>query len=406
MLNGKNIIVGVCGGIAAYKVVDMVSRLRKLGANIQVIMTNNACEFVTPLTFRSLSNNPVITDMWEEPKQWDVQHISIANKADLFIIAPATANVIGKVANGIADDMLTTTVMATKAPVLFVPAMNTNMYENAIVQQNISKLKSLGYKFMEPGIGTMAERGVYGKGRLPEPPLIVEQVVEVLAVKQDLQNIKILVTAGPTREGIDPVRYISNHSSGKMGYAIAKAANDRGAEVTLVSGPVTITPPEGIHLVKVNSTIEMRDAVLQNFEAQDAFIMAAAPADYRAREQSQQKIKKKGETLELTLVKNPDIAEEIGRIKGNKKHIGFCAETENLIENAIGKINKKNFDFIVANDVTMEGAGFGTDTNIVKLIGKQGIIEDLPIMLKDEVANKILDTLKNLLFVEAEKDGN
>lgn len=406
MLNGKNIVVGVCGGIAAYKVVDVVSRLRKLEANIEVLMTKNACEFVTPLTFRSLSNNPVITDMWDEPKQWDVQHISIANKADLFIVAPATANVIGKIANGIADDMLTTTIMATKAPVLFVPAMNTNMYENPIVQQNISKLKTLGYKFMEPGVGTMAERGVYGKGRLPEPPMIVEHILEIFQSNNDFIGKKILVTAGPTRESIDPVRFITNHSSGKMGYAIAKAAHSRGADVTLVSGPVGITPPEGVHLIKINTTIEMRDVILQNFEEQDAFIMAAAPADYRIREQSQQKIKKSGSTLELALVKNPDIAEEIGRIKGIKKHVGFCAETENLIENAVGKVNRKNFDFIVANDVTVEGAGFGTDTNIVKLIGKDGIIEDLPIMPKDEVANKILDTLKKLLFMEAERDGN
>lgn len=406
MLNGKNIVVGVCGGIAAYKVVDMVSRLRKLGANIEVIMTKNACEFVTPLTFRSLSNNPVITDMWDEPKQWDVQHISIANKADLFVIAPATANVIGKVANGIADDMLTTTIMATKAPVLFIPAMNTNMYENTIVQQNISKLKALGYMFMEPGVGTMAERGVYGKGRLPEPPQIVEYVSKMFSSNNDFKGKKILVTAGPTRESIDPVRYITNHSSGKMGYAIAKAAHNRGADVTLVSGPVGITPPEGVRLIKISTTIEMRDAILNNFEKQDAFIMAAAPADYRVKEQSQQKIKKSGSTLELALVKNPDIAEEIGKIKGNKKHIGFCAETENLIQNAVGKVNRKNFDFIVANDVTVEGAGFGTDTNIVKLIGKDGIIEDLPIMPKDEVANKILDTLKKLLFMEAEIDGN
>jgi len=401
MLKGKNIVVGVCGGIAAYKVVDMVSRLRKLGANIQVIMTENACEFITPLTFRSLADNPVITDMWEEPKEWDIQHISIANKADLFLIAPATANIIGKIANGIADDMLSTTIMATKAQVIFVPAMNTNMYENPIVQQNISKLTALGYRFMEPGIGSMAERGVYGKGRLPEPPQIVEQVVEFFSHGKDLIGKRVLVTAGPTREAIDPVRYISNHSSGKMGYAVARAAVDRGAEVTLVTGPVSIKPPEGVKVINVNTAIQMRDAVINNFDEQDAFLMVAAVADYRVLEESNQKIKKKGNAMELSLVKNPDIAEEIGRIKGGKRLVGFCAETENIIENAIDKVIRKNMDFIVANDVTMEGAGFGTDTNIVKIIGRQGIIEDLPKISKDEVAHKILDTLKNLLFMEA-----
>lgn len=396
MLNGKKIVVGVCGGIAAYKVVDLVSRLRKLGADIQVIMTKNACQFVTPLTFRSLSNNPVITDMWDEPKEWDVQHISVANRADLFIIAPATANVIGKIANGIADDMLTTTVMATKAPVFFIPAMNTNMYENPITQQNISKLQALGYKFMEPDVGTMAERGVYGKGRLPEPPQIVDEVTKLFFGEQDFKGKRLLITAGPTREAIDPVRYISNHSSGKMGYAVAKAAAARGAEVTLVSGPVSVKPPEGVKLINVDSAVEMRNAVIDNFENNDAFLLVAAVADFRVKEQSTQKIKKKSDTLELTLVKNPDIAEELGRIKGDKKLVGFCAETENLVENAMGKVLRKNFDFIVANDVTMEGAGFGTDTNIVKFIGKDGIIEDLPKISKDEVANKILDTLKKL----------
>lgn len=395
MLNGKNIIIGVCGGIAAYKVVDVTSRLRKLGANIEVIMTKNACEFVTPLTFRSLSNHPVYTDMWDEPKQWDVQHISLANKADLFLIAPATANVISKIANGIADDMLTTTVMATKAPVIFVPAMNTNMFENPIVQQNIQKLTELGYIFMEPGVGTMAERGVYGKGRLPEPPEIVQFIEELFSKEKDLAGKKILVTAGPTREAIDPVRYISNHSSGKMGYAIARAAMERGAEVTLVTGPVSIKPPEGVKVIDVNSAVEMREAVFDNFD-QDVFIMSAAVADYRVEKQSKQKIKKKGETFELILVKNPDIAVDVGKVKGDKKLIGFCAETENLIENAMDKVLRKNMDFIVANDVTQEGAGFGTDTNIVKLIGPEGIIEDLPKMSKDEVSHRILDNLKNL----------
>lgn len=403
MLKGKTIVVGVCGGIAAYKVVDVVSRLKKQGANVEVVMTKNACEFVTPLTFQSISHNPVITDMWEEPKNWDVQHISLANKADLFLIAPATANIIGKVACGIADDFLSTTIMATKAKVLFVPAMNTNMYENAIVQKNIAELTKLGYYFMEPNVGTMAERGFYGKGRLPEPVEIVDYVLGFININvgsdnnalnnKDLLGKRILITAGPTREAIDPVRYISNHSSGKMGYSVVKEALARGAEVTLVTGPTNLQVPEGAKVIKVNSAQEMKDAVEKSFEAQDALVLVAAVADYRVKAVAEQKIKKSGDTLTLELTKNPDIAYEIGKKKGNKILVGFCAETENVIENAVGKVLRKNFDFIVANDVTQEGAGFGTDTNIVKLIDKNGILSDLPIMHKDQVSNKILDEI-------------
>ncbi len=399
MLKGKTVVVGVSGGIAIYKVVDVVSRLVKLGADVHVIMTDNASEFVTPLTFRSISHNPVITDMFEEPKNWDIQHISIANKADLFVVAPATANIIGKVANGIADDMLSTTLMATKAPVLFVPAMNTYMYENPIVQDNMSKLRKLGYLFMEPGVGAMAEKGFYGKGRLPEPQNIVDAVVEVFQAKNDLAGKRILITAGPTRETIDPVRYISNHSSGKMGYAVAEAAAQRGAYVKVVSGPVNLAKPVGVDIVPVTTALEMHKEVMNNYEDYDILIMVAAVADYRCLETSDQKMKKAEDTLTLTLTKNPDIARDVGKVKGNRILVGFCAETNDLIENAKSKIQFKNLDMIVANDVTLEGAGFGTDTNIVKLIDRSGRIKELPIMSKNEVAHEMLNEIVNLLTI-------
>lgn len=399
MLKGKTVVVGVSGGIAIYKVVDVVSRLVKLGADVHVIMTDNASEFVTPLTFRSISHNPVITDMFEEPKNWDIQHISIANKADLFVVAPATANIIGKVANGIADDMLSTTIMATKAPVLFIPAMNTYMYENPIVQDNMSKLQKLGYLFMEPGVGAMAEKGFYGKGRLPEPQNIVDKVVEVFQVKKDLEGKRILITAGPTREIIDPVRYISNHSSGKMGYAVAEAAAQRGAYVKVVSGPVNLAKPMAVDIVPVTTALEMHKEVMDNYEDYDILIMVAAVADYRCLETSDQKIKKSEDTLTLTLTKNPDIARDVGKVKGNRILVGFCAETNDLIENAKSKIQSKNLDMIVANDVTLEGAGFGTDTNIVKLIDRSGRIKELPIMSKSKVAHEMLNEIVNLLTI-------
>lgn len=397
MLKGKTIVVGVCGGIAAYKVVDVVSRLVKLNAEVHVIMTDNATEFVTPLTFRSISHNPVITDMFTEPVNWDIKHISMASKADLFVIAPATANIIGKVANGIADDMLSSTIMATKAPVLFVPAMNTNMYENPIVRNNISRLEELGYLFMEPGVGAMAERGFYGKGRLPEPKSIVQRIVYELYSQKDFSGKKILVTAGPTREPLDPVRFLSNHSSGKMGYAVAEAGLMRGAEVTVVSGPVSLEKPLGAEIISVDTAIEMYNEVMQRYKDYDILIMVAAVADYRCLQAADRKIKKYGDELTISLTKNPDIAKELGKVKGNRILIGFCAETEELIENARAKIEAKNLDLIVANDVTQEGAGFGTDTNIVKLLGKDGMVKELPIMSKGEVAHQILDEAVKLV---------
>ena len=396
MLKDKNIIIGICGGISAYKVVDVVSRLKKLNAIVTVIMTENATKFVSPLTLRAISHEPVITDMFDEPDNWDTEHISLAQKADLFVVAPATANILGKIASGVADDMLTTTIMATEAPVLFVPAMNTGMYENPIVQENITKLKQYGYQIMEPGTGLMA-CGTTGKGRLPEPQQIVEEIIEILSPKRDLLGIKILITAGPTVEAIDPVRYISNHSSGKMGYAIAQNALKRGAEVILVSGPVNITPPAGATLISVTTADEMYEAVMNHFEPCDVMIMMAAVADYRSESVEANKIKKTSDEMTIRLIKNHDIAAELGKIKGARILVGACAETENLLENADKKIKSKNFDLIMANDVTEEGAGFGIDTNIVKLVSANGSITSLPIMSKFEVADHLLTSVVDIL---------
>jgi phosphopantothenoylcysteine decarboxylase / phosphopantothenate---cysteine ligase len=403
MLTNKNIIIGICGGISAYKVVDVVSRLKKLHANVTVIMTENATKFVSPLTLRAISHEPVITDMFAEPDNWDTEHISLAQKADLFVIAPATANILGKIAAGVADDMLTTTILATKAPVLFVPAMNTGMYENSIVQENIAKLKEHGYHMMDPGTGQLA-CGTTGKGRLPEPQEIIDDILGELAQKQDLAGKRILITAGPTVESIDPVRYISNHSSGKMGYAIAKNAIERGAEVILISGPVSIAPPEGATLMRVTTADEMYHAVMSNFEPCDVMIMMAAVADYRSETIEENKIKKTEDQMIIRLTKNHDIAAELGKIKGDRILVGACAETEKLLENANKKIKSKNFDLIMANDVTEEGAGFGTDTNIVQIVSASGEITSLPLMSKREVADQLLTKISEL-FSKSPSNG-
>ena len=397
MLKNKTVVIGVSGGIAVYKVCDVVSRLKKLGVNVHVIMTKSATEFVTPLTFQSLSQNYVVCDMFEEPKTWDVEHISLAKKADVFLIAPATANIIGKMACGISDDMLSTTVMATKAKVLIAPAMNTNMYENPIVQRNIDTLRALNYEFIEPESGRLA-CGDIGKGKLATPESIVEAVVDALTKKQDLEGKKIIITAGPTVEAIDPVRYITNRSTGKMGYAIAKEACDRGAEVTLVSGPTTLEPPKNLKkFIRIESAKDMYEAVINNLDENDVIIKSAAVADYKPKDYCDKKIKKSDDDLVIKLDRNKDIAYEIGKVKKDKILVGFAAETNDLIENAKNKISKKNLDFIVANDLTKEGAGFGVDTNIVKIIDKDGAIEEYPIMKKNEVANVILDKVKDLL---------
>lgn len=398
MLKNKTVVIGVSGGIAVYKVCDVVSRLKKLNANVHVIMTKSATEFVTPLTFQSLSQNYVVSDMFEEPKTWDVEHISLAKKADVFLIAPATANVIGKVANGICDDMLTTTVMATTGKVLIAPAMNTNMYKNPILQKNISLLKELGYNFVDPESGRLA-CGDTGEGKLASPEVIVNAVVDLLNDNnKDLQGKKIMITAGPTEESIDPVRYITNRSTGKMGYAIAKMAAERGADVTLVSGPTNIAPPSNIKkLIKIKSAEDMYNAIIDNFDENQVIIKSAAVADYKPKNYSSKKIKKSDDDLIIELDRNKDIAFELGKIKNDKILVGFAAETNDLIENAKNKVSKKNLDFIVANDLTEEGAGFGTDTNIVKIIDKEGNINKYPQMKKDEVANVILDKVKSLL---------
>ncbi|MFR4163273.1 MAG: bifunctional phosphopantothenoylcysteine decarboxylase/phosphopantothenate--cysteine ligase CoaBC [Paraclostridium sordellii] len=397
MLKDKTVVLGVSGGIAVYKACDLVSKLKKAGINVHVIMTKSATEFVAPLTFQTLSQNYVVEDMFESPKTWDVEHISLAKKADLFVLAPATANVIGKVANGISDDMLTTTVMATKAKVLVAPAMNTNMYENPIVQRNIQILKDLNYEFVEPESGRLA-CGDIGSGKLASVDTIFEKIISLLNVEQDLKGTSIIVTAGPTVESIDPVRYITNRSTGKMGYSIAKKAIERGADVTLISGPTNILPPQNLKkFIKTESAEDMYNAVLENIKDNQVVIKSAAVADYKPKGYSDKKIKKSDDDLSIKLDRTKDIALEIGKIKEDKILVGFAAETNDLLENAKGKIKKKNLDFIVANDLTQEGAGFGVDTNIVKVIDKDGIISEYPKMKKEEVADVILDKIKTLL---------
>lgn len=394
MLSGKCVVVGVTGGIAAYKTCEVVSRLKKLHADVRVIMTKNATEFVSPLTFQSLSHNPVSVDTFANIQTWEIEHIALAQRADVFVIAPATANIIGKLACGIADDMLSTTVMATHAPVLIAPAMNTAMLENAATQQNMRTLSERGMRFIAPGTGMLA-CGTSGAGRMSEPSQIVDEIVRTLQPREDFAGLSVVVTAGPTAEPLDPVRYITNRSSGKMGYAIAEAAHARGAHVTLISGPTAIQPPKGVDVVRIGTTQELYDAVLGHADA-DVVIQAAAPADYRAREISPTKIKRTGDSLMIELVPNPDIAAALGARKHpGQTLVGFAAETNNVIENAQGKLKRKSLDLIVANDVTRAGAGFDVDTNIVTLIDGEGM-KELPMMAKREVADGILDRVAEL----------
>ncbi|MBO5588429.1 MAG: bifunctional phosphopantothenoylcysteine decarboxylase/phosphopantothenate--cysteine ligase CoaBC [Anaerovibrio sp.] len=398
MLKDKNVILGVTGGIAAYKSVDLASRLRKAGANVHVIMTKGAQNFVTPLTFREITGNPVTTTMWGEVTNHNVEHIALANLADLVIVAPATANFIAKCAMGMADDMLTTTLLATKAPIFFAPAMNSNMYENQLTQKNIDVLIESGWNFIPPESGHLA-CGTDGVGRMPEPADIVDFVHFTMAFAADMLGIKVLVTAAGTYEPIDPVRYIGNRSSGKMGYAIAEAAKKRGAEVILVSGPSALTPPDGVEFIGVESAAEMRDAVMEHFSEADMIIKAAAVADYRVRNASDQKIKKNDEELTLVLEKNPDILKELGEKKRTGQIlVGFAAETQNLLEYAKAKLEKKNLDMIVANDVSRKDAGFNTDTNVVKLLYRNGTIEELPIMTKHKLADELLNRVLKIKY--------
>jgi phosphopantothenoylcysteine decarboxylase/phosphopantothenate--cysteine ligase len=394
MLKGREIVLGVTGGIAAYKAVELLRLFIRAGANVRVVMTREALEFVAPLTFQTLSMNPVYTDLFSLISERDIGHISLADRADLIVIAPATANIIGKLASGIADDLLSTTVMATKAPVLIAPAMNVNMYRNSIYRENEDKLRRHGFLFVEPATGMLA-CGWEGEGKLQEPGIIFEEAVSALSPK-DLAGEKVLVTAGPTCEEIDPVRFISNHSSGKMGYALARAAFRRGAAVTLVSGPVCLEPPHGVKTVKVVSAGQMRETVLGFFPDSTIVIKAAAVADYRPEVRAGTKLKKTAGTLSLKLVKNPDILAELGGIKGERTIVGFAAETGDLVENAAVKLKKKNLDMIVANDISQEGAGFNVDTNLVKLLFRGGVVEELPLMGKDELADIILDRVVKL----------
>ena len=401
MLKGKEIVLGVTGGIAAYKAVELLRLLTKAGANVHVIMTGEAMEFVAPLTFQTLSMNPVYTDLFSLISERDIGHIALADRADLLVIAPATANIIGKIAAGLADDLLTTTVMATKAPVLIAPAMNVNMYRNSIYRENVDKLARHGFRFVEPIKGMLA-CGWEGEGKLQEPQIIFEEIVSALTPK-DLAGEKVIITAGPTREELDPVRFISNYSSGKMGYALATAARRRGAAVTLVSGPTCLEDPHGVETVRVVSAEEMREAVLGRLSDSTIVIKAAAVADYRPEARAERKIKKSGATVTLKLAKNPDILAEIGNIKGSRTVVGFAAETDELMENARDKLRRKNLDMVVANDVSQEGAGFDVDTNVVKLLFREGDVESIPLMGKDELADIILDRVASLRRQEPER---
>lgn len=385
------VVLGVTGGIAVYKACELLRLLQKRGIDVFVVMTQNACRFVAPLTFETLSGHPVAVDTFDRPQTWEVEHIALAKRADLFLLAPATANIMGKMACGIADDMLSTTVMATRAPVLVAPAMNTGMWENATVQQNVKTLRARGVEIVAPVSGHLA-CGDNGAGKLEDVAVIAERACELLFAKKDMEGLRVMVTAGPSREALDPVRYISNRSSGKMGYAIAQAAQKRGAEVTLLSGPVAIEAPQGVKLVPFTTTQELLDRASELAQEQDLLIQAAAPADYRAKEVAPQKIKKQGgEPMTFTLVENPDVAATLGKAKrSGQVFVGFAAETNDVLAHARDKLARKNLDMIVANDVTRPGAGFDVDTNIVTLITKDGQ-EALPMMSKAEVAQRILD---------------
>lgn len=395
MGNKKCVCIGVSGGIAVYKALDIISALRKKDIDVRVIMTDSASKFVTPLAFQSLSQNMVVTDMFAEPKAFEIQHISLAKRADVFLIAPATANIIGKIANGIADDMLSTTVMATKAKVIFAPAMNTNMYENKVVQNNIEKLKNLGYEFIEPASGRLA-CGDDGKGKLAPVDTIVDYVIKELEnidKPKDLEGKTVLISAGPTISRIDPVRYLTNNSTGKMGYSIAEEARDRGANVILVSGPSNITPPSNIKVIKVTTNEEMKDEILKYYDESDIVIKSAAVADYKIKNYSVEKIKKYEDELNLTFVKDNDILKMLGERKNGQILVGFAAESNNIIENAKRKIKAKNLDYIVANDITSADTGFASDDNKVIIISNDGEELYLDKMNKRKVASKIFETI-------------
>ncbi|MCD8196795.1 MAG: bifunctional phosphopantothenoylcysteine decarboxylase/phosphopantothenate--cysteine ligase CoaBC [Lachnospiraceae bacterium] len=392
MLKNKCVVLGVTGSIAAYKIASLASSLRKLHCDVQVIMTKNAEQFITPVTFETLTGHKCLTDTFDRNFTFEVEHISVAKRADLVLVAPATANIIGKLAHGIADDMLTTTVLACRCPLLLSPAMNTAMYENSVVQDNLVTLKRYGWQIIEPASGRLA-CGDSGAGKMPEPETLLSYIIRELAYEKDLSGKKILVTAGPTQEAIDPVRYITNHSSGKMGYAIARAAMLRGAEVTLVTGPTALTPPPFVDVVPVVSADDMFREVTTRFPLQDAVIKAAAVADYAPTTVSSEKVKKKEGDMSIPLKRTPDILQYLGEHRREEQRLcGFSMETEHMLENSRAKLEKKHVDMIAANNLKTDGAGFGTDTNVITLITKAGA-EELPLMSKDEAAHRILDRL-------------
>ncbi len=396
MLKNKTIILGVTGGIAAYKIASLASLLVKLHASVEVVMTKNATEFITPLTFEELTGNRVMIDTFDRNFTHQVEHISLAERADLLIIAPATANVCAKLAHGIADDMLTTTALACRCPKLIAPSMNTNMYENPVTQDNISALRRYGWEVIEPSSGRLA-CGAVGKGKLPEPQILAEHILRYLAFPHDLEGKKVLVTAGPTVESLDPVRFISNRSTGKMGYAVAKAAMLRGAEVTLVTGPTSMEPPMFVKTVEVESAADMFNAVKSEAETSDVIVKSAAVADYTPDVYSEEKIKKSDGELSIPLKRTQDILAYLGEHKRDGQIVcGFSMETENLIENSRRKLKKKNVDMICANSLKTSGAGFGTDTNVITVITRDDE-EELPLMSKSDAAHRILDRIKLML---------
>ena len=397
MLKGKTVVLGVTGSIAAYKIANLASALVKLHADVNVIMTKNATNFITPITFETLTGNKCLIDTFDRNFQFNVEHVALAKRADIFMVAPASANVIGKIAHGIADDMLTTTIMASKCPKLISPAMNTNMFENPILQDNLKILEKYGYEIRNPASGYLA-CGDTGAGKMPEPETLLKYILRTIAREKDMAGKKVLITAGPTQEKIDPVRYITNHSTGKMGYALAENAMRRGAEVTLVTGPTAIEPPMFVNVVPVISAEDMAGEVIARAPEQDIIIKAAAVADYRPVNPSDEKIKKKDDDESvITLERTQDILKYLGGHKRAEQFIcGFSMETENMLENSRAKLTKKNVDMIVANNLKVKGAGFGTDTNVVTIITADGC-KELDIMSKVEVANAILDEIMSCI---------
>jgi len=394
-LKEKNIILGICGGIAAYKSADLISKLTKIGANVHVVMTKSAMEFITPLTLETLSGNRVFTNLFPPPKGDSLVHIALASKADIIVVAPATANTLGKFAHGIADNLLCTLILATQAPILVCPAMNTNMWQNEIVKANVQRLKDMGFYFVEPEWGELA-CDVEGYGRLAEVEAIVDEIRAILSSK-DLAGEKVLVTAGSTQEPLDPVRFLSNPSSGKMGYAMAKVARRRGAQVTLVTGPTTLIPPRGVKVLRVKTALEMREAVLDNLEDASIIVKAAAVSDFRPQKFSDKKVEKTQGKMEIGLKRNPDILKELGKKKGNRILVGFAAETHDIIKHAQKKLKEKNVDLMVVNPIGTPGAGFESDTNIVKILDRKGDIVELPLMTKEKVAEEIWDKVAEII---------